>query len=409
MVVLKSIDLFTGVGGITLALSGIARPVAYCEIDPVARECIAANMRRGALPRAPVHDDVTTLVAPPKADIVVGGVPCIGWSTVGKREGLDNDKSALFFSMLRVIDTSGARAVFIENVPGIANDSDRIVRELSVKRKFELRWTVVRALDVGAPHQRARWFCLGVRAGSRIHGARISCRKYEPFEWGKRGQPPRTCGRTRVTSDMQTRLDARCALMGNSVVPDAVRLAFLRLFTAGSYTSLRDRPGTLLRFELDPPVSTPVSVGAQSSSVTVVARGTSKAESVTSKAGPATDAAGPRDKHHDNKNNISTNKTGRPGFGLCLDPRLVEPPASRSPMQTTEALKRPIAIIAWATPRHGMLRACRVLTRRSAKDLPTQIRFEKRTRARNAPMSAAFVEWMMGYPPGFTDIAGDGM
>jgi hypothetical protein len=37
MPALRSLDLFSGVGGITLALSGIAEPVAYCDSSLEAR------------------------------------------------------------------------------------------------------------------------------------------------------------------------------------------------------------------------------------------------------------------------------------------------------------------------------------------------------------------------------------
>ena len=49
-------------------------------------------------------------------------------------------------------DRSGAKAVFLENVPGVMEHMGAIVHELSVRRKFQLRWTIVRASDVGAPH-----------------------------------------------------------------------------------------------------------------------------------------------------------------------------------------------------------------------------------------------------------------
>ena len=34
---IKSLDLFSGIGGLTHALHGIAEPVAYCDIEPEAR------------------------------------------------------------------------------------------------------------------------------------------------------------------------------------------------------------------------------------------------------------------------------------------------------------------------------------------------------------------------------------
>jgi len=104
----------------------------------------------------------------PTADCVVAGFPCIGFSVVGKHEGFEQPQSRLFYDMLKVIDASRASTVFLENVPGVLRDSRAIVRELSVKRGFELRWCVLGACHAGAPHRRLRWFCLGLRSGSPL-------------------------------------------------------------------------------------------------------------------------------------------------------------------------------------------------------------------------------------------------
>jgi site-specific DNA-cytosine methylase len=47
----------------------------YCDVDPVARAVLQFNMKRGLLPKAPIHLDIRELTKPPKADIVVGGSP----------------------------------------------------------------------------------------------------------------------------------------------------------------------------------------------------------------------------------------------------------------------------------------------------------------------------------------------
>jgi len=88
---LKSLDLFSGIGGITLALKGLCKPVAYCEIDPHAQRVLNARMDDGMLPRAAVFDDVRTLTRKQLApdthvDIIVGGWPCQDLSVIGLRK-----------------------------------------------------------------------------------------------------------------------------------------------------------------------------------------------------------------------------------------------------------------------------------------------------------------------------------
>lgn len=58
---LNGLDLFSGIGGLSLALSEWVRPIAYCEIDPYVRGVLLSRMAEGFLPEAPIHHDVTKL------------------------------------------------------------------------------------------------------------------------------------------------------------------------------------------------------------------------------------------------------------------------------------------------------------------------------------------------------------
>jgi hypothetical protein len=44
---LRSLSLFTGYGGLDLALEGYARPIGYCEIEPYAQGIIASRIADG--------------------------------------------------------------------------------------------------------------------------------------------------------------------------------------------------------------------------------------------------------------------------------------------------------------------------------------------------------------------------
>jgi hypothetical protein len=52
---LRSLDLFSGIGGLTMALQGIAEPRAYCDIDPAAQ----AASRDGCCPTHDVRINTT--------------------------------------------------------------------------------------------------------------------------------------------------------------------------------------------------------------------------------------------------------------------------------------------------------------------------------------------------------------
>jgi len=75
---LNGLDLFSGIGGLTLALSEWVRPVAYCEIDPYCQAVLQSRFIDGRLPAAPIWDNIRTLRARDikgPIDIIYGGFP----------------------------------------------------------------------------------------------------------------------------------------------------------------------------------------------------------------------------------------------------------------------------------------------------------------------------------------------
>ena len=169
---LRSLDLFSGIGGLTLALEGVARPMAYCEIEPAAVAVLLDRMTRGSLPRAPICPDVRLMTpqwvhehASGTPQAIVAGFPCIGFSLAGKRNGYQNEQSGLFSHILRLLDEhQSIQFLFLENVSQFLHDGlGRAVNELHNKRRFDLRWCLAEARDVGAPQRRRRWFCFGCK------------------------------------------------------------------------------------------------------------------------------------------------------------------------------------------------------------------------------------------------------
>ena len=155
------LDLFSGIGGITKALEGYVQPVAYCENDRYAQAVLLSRMRAGDLPHAPIWDDVCTLHGTlGLADVIYGGFPCQDISLAGRGEGLDGKRSGLFFEVARLIGEIRPRFVFLENVSAITvRGAERVVGELC-RLGYDSRWGILSASDVGAYHERERWWLL---------------------------------------------------------------------------------------------------------------------------------------------------------------------------------------------------------------------------------------------------------
>lgn len=167
---LNGLDLFSGIGGITLALREWVRPVAYCEIEPYATGVLFSRMLDGSIPTAPIFPDIRHLTARilPSIDIIYGGFPCQDVSVAGLRKGLDGERTGLFREAVRLIRECRPQFVFLENVPGIRRYVPSVRGELEALG-YSCRDGLLSAAECGAPHIRNRWWLL---ANSERNGGR---------------------------------------------------------------------------------------------------------------------------------------------------------------------------------------------------------------------------------------------
>lgn len=168
---LRTLDLFSGIGGISLALQPWCETVCYCEIDPYACGILIKNMAKGNLDVAPIWSDVTTFgrteidqVGP--IECVTGGFPCQDISCAGKGAGITGERSGLFFEIIRIVRLARPKVIFLENVPAIlVRGLGTVLSELA-ESGYDARWKVLSAAEVRAPHRRDRWWCLAYTNGS---------------------------------------------------------------------------------------------------------------------------------------------------------------------------------------------------------------------------------------------------
>ena len=243
---LNGISLFSGIGGIDLALSEWVRTICYCENDRYAQAVLLSRMHDGSLHRAPIWDDVCTFETKPfeeMVDIIFGGFPCQDISVAGLGAGLGGSRSGLFFEIVRLTRELRPRFIFLENVPAITvRGLDRVLLEITALG-YDCRWTIVSAAEMGAPHIRERWFLLAHANGECSGDERktmgrtrtgmgewnsksFNASKCWDFARASNGFPAsRIC---RVDDGLSARMDRHHAL-GNAVVPIQAREAFVRL------------------------------------------------------------------------------------------------------------------------------------------------------------------------------------
>lgn len=247
---MNGLDLFSGIGGLTLALKEWVSPIAYCEIEPYCQGVLASRMSEGRLPVAPIWDDVRTLessVLPARPEIIYGGFPCQDLSVAGVGKGLEGERSGLFFEIVRLAEEIKPTFLFLENVPGIRTKGlCRVIEELS-NIGYDCRWHTLSATEIGANHKRNRWWLL---AHSRCEQERASenlrsegkksvgqdttdiCKEFSDSrnrETAKRVKWWKTEPAVdRVVNVLPFRVD-RIKSIGNAVVPLQARKAFKEL------------------------------------------------------------------------------------------------------------------------------------------------------------------------------------
>lgn len=227
---INGLDLFSGIGGLSIALSEWVTPIAYCEIDPYARAVLLSRMLSYRIYGAPIWDDIRTLNGAmlPEVDIIVGGFPCQDISSAGTRKGLGGKKSNLVYEMLRLVKGCRPVFVFLENVPTIRTRGLAQVVSAFTEMGYDLRWTTVSASEVGAPHKRERWFCLAYNANYGDVGAFEAVPQREIAESVRAYRWPAEPKLDRMDNGISFRVDRnRC--LGNAVVPEQAREAFKRL------------------------------------------------------------------------------------------------------------------------------------------------------------------------------------
>ena len=157
MVKHKLLDLFSGIGGFSLAADKFGiETIAFVEKEPFCQKVLKKHWND-----VPIIDDIRKVKGEDydSATIVSGGFPCQPFSIAGKRKGQDDDRY-LWDETIRVVAECKPRWFIGENVDGLVNIQDgmvlRQVQDDLEKEGFQVQCLVIPASGVGAWHQRKR-------------------------------------------------------------------------------------------------------------------------------------------------------------------------------------------------------------------------------------------------------------
>ena len=157
---LKVLDLFSGIGGFSLALesTGHFQSIGFVENDEYCQAVLQHHF-----PEVPILGDiknVTKETVPTRPDVICGGFPCQPFSVAGDQRAKD-DPRHLWPEMLRIIKEQKPTWIVGENVSGLVKlGLDEILDEME-DQGYSTRTFNIPAFSVGAPHQRQRLWIIG--------------------------------------------------------------------------------------------------------------------------------------------------------------------------------------------------------------------------------------------------------
>ena len=158
------VSLFSGAGGMDIGfdLEGF-KTIWANDFDK--DSCSTHKKWSGAeVVHGPIEKvDLDTI---PKADVVLGGFPCQGFSLAGPRK-VDDKRNVLYRNFVAVIEKIQPKAFIAENVKGILTLGGGeiikvIIREFSDKG-YNVQFKLLNAADYNVPEDRFRVIMVGIR------------------------------------------------------------------------------------------------------------------------------------------------------------------------------------------------------------------------------------------------------
>jgi DNA (cytosine-5)-methyltransferase 1 len=165
----KLIDLFCGAGGMTLGFTESFghhfKPIWANDFNKYCVETYNANFGNHCI----AGDIIDILSNPnteiPKADIVIGGPPCQGFSLLNRNR--ENDpRRQLWRPYLDVVERCGATIFIIENVPQLLGTFEHgEIVGMAEKLGFRVVSDKLNAANFGVPQTRKRAIIIGSKIG----------------------------------------------------------------------------------------------------------------------------------------------------------------------------------------------------------------------------------------------------
>jgi len=189
---IKSFDLFAGIGGFRLAFDNVFKKskishktVGWSEIDKYCKKTYSSNFDTS---KDFFVDDIKKITAfdkkycnknnynsknksqyirkkLPKFDLMMAGFPCQSFSSMGQQKGLNDERGSLFFDIASILHSIKPKYFLLENVKRLLTiDNKKTFKTIITTLQnegYDVNWWLLDSKHYGVPQTRRRVFIYG--------------------------------------------------------------------------------------------------------------------------------------------------------------------------------------------------------------------------------------------------------
>jgi len=157
----KFIDLFCGIGGFHKGFIDF-NCVFACDINEQCRKSYYDNYN--IKPNGDIFS-INTLDIPDH-NILCAGFPCQPFSSAGKQQGLEDERSKVYDKLIEIINLKQPNIIILENVKNLTIIDDgnvfKKIREDLNNINYNVSYSILNVSDFGLPQNRERIFIIGI-------------------------------------------------------------------------------------------------------------------------------------------------------------------------------------------------------------------------------------------------------
>lgn len=193
---MRTVSLFSGCGGLDLGLiqAGFKIVVANDKMPEAVKTYqnnIGKNIVLGDLRESETRKQILSFAKPGDIDLVVGGPPCQGFSTLGDKLSCD-PRNNLFDSFADMVSILKPKYFLMENVKAMTTMYGGQFKDYVIQKfndlNYDVSYVILNAADYGVPQNRERVFFFGTKENKsfsfpkRTHGEDKGLSPFETVE-----------------------------------------------------------------------------------------------------------------------------------------------------------------------------------------------------------------------------------